>query len=58
MVPSWKISVASGDRLPARVPPMSQKCPLACEKATISPSTKIGTMKCMSGEWVTPPFEP
>ena len=29
-MPSWKISVASGEMLPARMPPMSQKWPQVC----------------------------
>ena len=32
MIPSWKISVASGEMLPARSPPMFQKWPQVWEK--------------------------
>ena len=58
MMPSWKISVASGEMLPARMPPMSQKWPQVCEKATSRPRWNTGAAKTMSGEWETPPREP
>ena len=57
MVPSWKISVQSGDMEPGRMPPISAKCAQVCEKPTNASSAKTGEISTWSGVWVTAPCE-
>ena len=52
--PSWKISVASGGRLPIAIPPMSDWCAMLTESATGRPCQMTGVRTVMSGMWVPP----
>ena len=45
MMPSWKMSVASGLIDPGRMPPISAKCAQPMTKATRRPSRKTGARK-------------
>ena len=57
MMPSWKMSVQSGDSEPGRMPPISLKCAQDCAKAASSPSANTGATNTWSGECDTAPFE-
>jgi hypothetical protein len=57
MMPSWKMSVQSGDSEPARMPPMSLKCAQLCVKAASRPSANTGATNTWSGECETAPLE-
>ena len=57
MMPSWKMSVQSGDSEPARMPPMSLKCAHDWAKAASLPSANTGATNTWSGECETAPLE-
>ncbi len=58
MMPSWKMSVASGLMDPGRRPPMSAKCAQPMTKAQRRPSWKTGARNTWSLLWDTAPREP
>ena len=58
MMPSWKISVASGLIDPARRPPMSAKCAQDMTNADRTPPVKTGASSTWSLECDTAPCEP
>ena len=58
MMPSWKMSVASGEIEPGRSPPISEKCAQPITNAQRSPSWNTGARNTWSLEWDTAPRLP